>query len=101
MTDDVRRFQPQRLYQVGVVQRQIEQVFDMVNARVALESGMERSIDRETLGQRLQERGPALVSERAVQVEERLTLASLHVLGGYRPDLDRHLFGNSAHLLFS
>ena len=100
VADDVRGFQSERVNEVVVVEGEVEQVFYVVNAGVALESGVERGIDGEVLGENVQEFGPAVVSECAVEVEKGVAFARLLVFGCDRPYLDGQLFGGFAHFAF-
>ena len=70
--DDMRRIQPQGIYEVSVVKRELKDVLNVVNVAVAFKTGMRRRIYSEAVRKAVQKLRPLGVAERPVKVEKRM-----------------------------
>ena len=89
--DDVRRVEAQGVEQVVVVQGQVKDIVQVLDAVGLAEPGLDRRVDREPLGQPVEEGRPSAVSEGAVEVDQRIASSCPGHMGRYGPGLHGEL----------
>lgn len=72
----------QGVEEIDVVKGQVQDVIQALNAVRLTEAGVDRRVDREPLGQPVEERRPSLVAEGPVEVDERVSRARFGDAGG-------------------